>query len=97
MFGRLMRLGGYQVLESLKSGPIKVSQLRNSVSLYGSAFDFVLSQLVLAGLVRKFEKDDEEYVELTDLGKSFPYYWGYGPYPRHGSFHGPHHGHHGWW
>jgi len=98
MFGGLMRFGGYQVLEALKNGPVKISQLRSSVPLYGSAFDFVLSQLMLAGLVRRFEKDGEEYAELTDLGKSFPYYGGYGPYPGYGPFYGHHHhGHHGWW
>ncbi len=90
-----MKLGGYQVLEALKSGPLKISQLRNSVPLYGSAFDLVLSQLMLAGLVRRFEKDGEEYVELTDLGKSFPYYWGHGLHP--GWFYGHHHWHHHWW
>jgi DNA-binding HxlR family transcriptional regulator len=92
MFGRLMRFGGYHVLEALKNGPVKISQLRSSVPLYGSAFDFVLSQLMLAGLVRRFEKDGEEYAELTDLAKSFPYYGGYGPFYGH-----YHHGHHGWW
>ncbi|WP_373467959.1 hypothetical protein [Acidianus infernus] len=55
----------------------------------------MLSQLMLAGLVRRFEKDGEEYVELTDLGKSFPYYWGHGLHP--GWFYGHHHWHHHWW
>ena len=89
MFGRLMRVGGYQILENLKNGPMKISQLKSTVPLYGSAFDFVLSNLMVSGLVRKFEKDGEEYVELTDLGKSFPYYWGL--------YQGPHRHHHGWW
>ncbi|QGR19801.1 hypothetical protein [Stygiolobus azoricus] len=101
MYGILMRMGGYQILESLKNGPVKISQLRNSVPLYGSAFDFVLSQLMVTGLVRKFEKDGEEYVEITELGRNFPYQWAYGSYQGFGPYYGcgpHHHGHHGnWW
>ena len=74
MLGGIMRLGGYAILEKLKGGPMKISELKKDVPLYGSAFDFVLSGLMLAGLVRRFEKDGEEYVELTELGKTFPIY-----------------------
>ncbi|BDC18618.1 hypothetical protein HS5_15080 [Acidianus sp. HS-5] len=98
MFGGLMRIGGYQVLDILKSGPVRISQLKNTAPLYGSAFDFVLSQLMVSGLVRKFEKDGEEYVELTELGRNFNQwgpYQGYGPHYGYGPHH---HGcHHSWW
>ncbi len=93
-----MRIGGYRILENLKNEPIKISQLKNSVPLYGSAFDFALSQLMITGLVKKFEKDGEEYVEITDAGKAFlsggyGYYQGYGPYHEC-----RHHRHHrNWW
>jgi len=100
MYGRLVRLGGYQILESLKNGPVKITQLKSTTPLYGSAFDFVLSQLMVTGLVRKFEKDGEEYVEITELGRNFNL-WGYGPYQGFGPYYGcgpHHHGHHGnWW
>lgn len=86
-----MWIGGYQILESLKNGPLRISELKNKVPLYGSAFDIVLSQLMIIGLVKKYERDGEEYVELTDLGKSYPYAY-YGPAYHHGPWH-----HHGYW
>ncbi|ARM75498.1 hypothetical protein [Acidianus manzaensis] len=97
MFGRLIRIGGIQIMDNLKNGPVKISQVKNSVSLYGSAFDLVLSELMISGLVRKFDKDGEEYIELTELGRNIinygPYYGPYGGY--HGHKH--HEMYHGYW
>lgn len=70
MFGALLRIGGAQILEKLKDGPAKISDVKKSVPLYGAAFDFVLSELMVFGLIRRFEKDGEEYIELTELGKN---------------------------
>ncbi len=97
MYGRLVQEGGYQILNSLKNGPVKVSQLKANVPLYGEAFDFVLSQLMMNGLVRRFERDGEDYVEISEMGRNLPYqgYEAYQGYGYHGCGHHHHHGH--WW
>ncbi|AWR96911.1 hypothetical protein DFR86_04620 [Acidianus sulfidivorans JP7] len=95
MFGKIMRIGGIQIMDNLKNGPVKISQLKSAVQLYGSAFDFVLSDLMMSGLVRKFEKDGEDYVELTELGKNAIMYGQY--YGYHGLHHGYRKSHQGCW
>ncbi|BFH73016.1 hypothetical protein SJAV_09600 [Sulfurisphaera javensis] len=70
----LIRLGGARIIDELKTGAKKISELKSSVPLYGSAFDFVLSYLMLYGLVRRYYKDGEEYLELTDIGKNLAVY-----------------------
>jgi DNA-binding HxlR family transcriptional regulator len=98
MRGGLWRYGEIQILEALKPGPAKVSELRKTTPLYGAAFDITLSRLLMAGLVRRYEKDGEEYLELTDLGKSYQQF-----YPAPHAFWEPWHHlghpywhHHGW-
>jgi hypothetical protein len=63
---------------------VKISDLRAKVPLYGAAFDYAISTLQMAGLVRIVREGNEEYVKLTDLGNApFPSF-GFG-IPRHRS------------
>ncbi len=92
MYGRVLWLGGWSIIQELSKGRRKISELRQAVPLYGAAFDLVVSYLLLSGIVRKYTEGGEEYLELTDLGKSLastpPWgwwpgpWWGWGPGPR---------------
>jgi len=76
----ITKWGAWIILNQI-SDRVKISDLRAKVPLYGAAFDYAISALQMAGLVRIVREGNEEYVELTDLGKSIKsWYTGY-PYP----------------
>jgi hypothetical protein len=52
---------------------------------------------MMNGLVRRFERDGEDYVEISEMRRNLPYqgYGAYQGYGYHGCGHHHHHGH--WW
>ncbi len=80
MFG-ITRWGGAWIILNQITDRIKISDLRSKVPLYGTAFDYAISSLQMAGLIRVVREGNEEYVELTDLGKSFKSWYASYPYP----------------
>ncbi|WP_428763157.1 hypothetical protein [Vulcanisaeta sp.] len=103
MFGTT-RWGTWLILNQI-TDKIKISDLRSKVPLYGAAFDYAISALQMAGLIRVVREGNEEYVELTDLGKSFKSWYTSYPYPPPaapwgpgwGWFYGGWHGGRRWW
>ncbi len=79
MFG-IARWGAWIILNQI-TDRIKISELRTKVPLYGAAFDYAISVLQMAGLIRVVKEGNEEYVELTDLGRSFKNWYTSYPYP----------------
>ena len=79
MFG-ITRWGTWIILSQI-TDRIKMSDLRNKVPLYGAAFDYAISALQMAGLIRVVKEGGEEYVELTELGKNVKSWYASYPYP----------------
>jgi DNA-binding transcriptional ArsR family regulator len=78
MFG-ITKWGAWIMLNQI-SDRVKISDLRAKVPLYGAAFDYAISTLQMAGLVRVVREGNEEYVELTDLGKNVKSWYASYPY-----------------
>ncbi|WP_069806643.1 hypothetical protein [Vulcanisaeta thermophila] len=73
--------GAWAILNEVNDR-MKISELKNKVPLYGSAFDYTITALQMAGLIRIVREGNEEYVELTELGKNiksmrYPPPWGF--------------------
>ena len=79
MFG-ITRWGAWIILSQI-TDRVKMSDLRNKVPLYGAAFDYAISALQMAGLIRVIKEGSEEYVELTELGKNVKNWYASYPYP----------------
>ncbi len=79
MFG-ITRWGGTWIILNQITDKVKISDLRGKVPLYGAAFDYAISALQMAGLIRVVKEGNEEYVELTDLGKNLKSWYASYPY-----------------
>lgn len=82
---RTLLVGEWYILQELSKGRRRISELRQVVPLYGAAFDFAVSDLLITGLVRRVTEGGEEYLELTELGKNiitapYPWLWAPGPW-----------------
>jgi len=93
-----IRMWGYQALLELQKGKRSIQELKNTLPLYGTAFDFTISHLLSSGLAKKTVEDGVEYIEITDLGRSLLYGFGYGEYGPHGCRPHMHQGRYSdWW
>ncbi len=70
MWGRIFRIWEYQVLNELSKGKKSAEELRKTLPIYGSVFDFVISELLTFGLISRTLEGNVEYFELTQLGKN---------------------------
>ncbi|WP_338598482.1 hypothetical protein V6M85_07620 [Sulfolobus tengchongensis] len=70
LFG-IFRMWTYQALTELSKGKKSVEELKKSLPLYGSAFDFTISVLLSTGLAKRSIEGGVEYLEITDLGKGY--------------------------
>lgn len=97
--------GVWMIVQELTKGRRRISELRQAVPLYGAAFDFAVSYLLMAGLARRVVEGGEEYLELTELGKNVASIPWWGPWWRPAWWGGPGywwapppgHRHRGWW
>ncbi|BDB98049.1 hypothetical protein [Saccharolobus caldissimus] len=71
MFRGIFRIWIYQTLNEISKGKKSVEELRRTLPIYGTVFDFLISFLLTSGLAKRSIENNIEYLEITDLGKSY--------------------------
>jgi len=71
MFRGIFRIWIYQTLNEISKGKKSVEELRRTLPIYGTVFDFLVSFLLTSGLAKRSIENNIEYLEITDLGKSY--------------------------
>ncbi|MCY0859755.1 MAG: hypothetical protein OWQ54_04930 [Sulfolobaceae archaeon] len=94
MFGHLLDVISYQILNELSKGRKTIDELKSSITAYGVVFDYAISYLLTYGLAKRVTEGGKEYLELTDLGKSVLNWMAAPMMPPH--WHGRRHGWY-WW
>lgn len=71
MGGGKFRIWVYQTLNEISKSKKSVEELRRTLPIFGTMFNFVVSFLLTNGLAKRSIENNIEYLEITELGKNY--------------------------